>query len=149
MDFYFSSGMPIERHFDNLGRWPAYEVTHHRTIRKTILRAVKLTSILLSIVCLHVSANTTAQKLSLSIRNGSPQSLFATIEQKIGSTVFYNAMDLKSARPITIDIKDASMEEVLQTSLKAQALTYFIQEKTMFIRKEVAKPREFRQERNF
>jgi hypothetical protein len=44
--------------------------------------------------------------------------------------------DLKSTRPITIDMKDASMEEILQMSLKSQALTYFIQEKNMFIKKE-------------
>jgi hypothetical protein len=95
MDFYFASRMPIERHSNNLGRWVPFEATRHRTTRKTILRAVKLTSILLFIACLQVSANSTAQKLSLSIKNGSLKSLFATIEQKIGFTVFYNAMDLK------------------------------------------------------
>jgi TonB-dependent starch-binding outer membrane protein SusC len=73
--------------------------------------------------------------LSLSIKNGSLESLFATIEQKTGFTVFYNAMDLKNSKPITIDVKDASVEEVLQLSLKGQALTYFVQEHTIFIKK--------------
>jgi hypothetical protein len=65
MDFYFSGGMPIERHFDNLERWVACEAARHRTTRKTTLRAVRLTGISLSITCLQVSANSTAQKLSL------------------------------------------------------------------------------------
>lgn len=107
---------------------------------KIVLRTVKLTAFFIMLACLQVSAgSTTAQKLSLSIRNGSLESLFATIEHKTGFTVFYNAMDVKSAKPITIDVKDASVEEVLQLSLKGQALTYFIQEHTIFIKKEVAK----------
>ena len=73
-------------------------------------------------------------KLTTSIKNRSLENLFAVIEQKTGFTVFYNALALKTARPIIIDVKDASVEEVLQLSLKGQALTYFIQEKTIFIK---------------
>ena len=105
---------------------------------KIVLRTVKLTAFFIMLACLQVSAGTTtAQKLSLSIRNGSLESLFATIEQKTGFSVFYNAVDIQHSKPVTIDVKDASVEEVLQLSLKGQALTYFIQEKTIFIKKEV------------
>ena len=105
---------------------------------KIVLRTVKLTAFFIMLTCLQVSAGTTtAQKLSLSIRNGSLESLFATIEQKTGFSVFYNAVDIQHSKPVTIDVKDASVEEVLQLSLKGQALTYFIQEKTIFIKKEV------------
>lgn len=107
---------------------------------KIVLRTVKLTAFFIMLACLQVSAGTTtAQKLSLSIRNGSLESLFATIEQKTGFSVFYNAVDIQHSKPVTIDVKDASVEEVLQLSLKGQALTYFIQEKTIFIKKELPK----------
>jgi TonB-dependent starch-binding outer membrane protein SusC len=119
--------------------WPTQPAARFRTNRKTIFRALKLTSILLFIACLQVSAHTTAQKLSITVKNGSLESLFTTIEQKTGFTVFYNVSDLQHAKPVTIDVKDASVEEVLQLSLKNQALTYFIQEKTIFIKKEVSK----------
>jgi TonB-dependent starch-binding outer membrane protein SusC len=106
---------------------------------KILLRTVKLTAFFILLACLHLSAKTTAQKLSISLKNGSLESLFATIEQKTGFSVFYNAIDLQHSKPVTIDVKDASVEEVLQLSLKGQALTYFIQEKTIFIKKEVAR----------
>ena len=106
---------------------------------KIVFRTVKLTAFFILLACLHLSARTTAQKLSLSIKNGSLESLFAAIEQKSGFSVFYNVVDLQHSKPVTIDVKDASVEEVLQMSLKGQALTYFIQEKTIFIKKEVAK----------
>lgn len=109
------------------------------TTIKILLRTVKLTAFFILLACLHLSAKTTAQKLSISLKNGSLESLFATIEQKTGFSVFYNAVDIQHSKPVTIDVKDASVEEVLQLSLKGQALTYFIQEKTIFIKKEVAR----------
>jgi TonB-dependent starch-binding outer membrane protein SusC len=109
------------------------------TTIKILLRTVKLTAFFILLACLHLSAKTTAQKLSISLKNGSLESLFATIEQKTGFSVFYNAVDIQHSKPVTIDVKDASVEEVLQLSLKGQALTYLIQEKTIFIKKEVAR----------
>jgi TonB-linked SusC/RagA family outer membrane protein len=139
MHFCFAGSPFHGRNADNQGFGFVREANRHRTNHKTVLRAVKLTSVLLFIICLHVSAHTTAQKLTISLKNGSLESLFATLEQSTGFTVFYNAMDLKSARPITIEVKDASIEEVLQLSLKGQALTYFIQERTIFIKRETSK----------
>ena len=110
---------------------------HPKRLLKFLLRTVKLTAFFILLACLHLSAKTTAQKLSISLKNGSLESLFATIEQKTGFSVFYNAVDIQHSKPVTIDVKDASVEEVLQLSLKGQALTYFIQEKTIFIKKEV------------
>jgi hypothetical protein len=48
------------------------------------------------------------------------ESLFAGIERKTNFTVFYNTMDVTSAKPISIDMKDASVDEVLRLSLKGQ-----------------------------
>src|SRR5580704_1539721 len=113
----------------------------HRTGRygKIILKAVKLTSLLIMAACLQVSAGTNAQRLSISLKNGTLQKLFAEIEQQSGFSVFYNVGDLKNAKPVNIEVKDVTVEEILKLGLKNQALTYFIQEHTIFIKKVVAK----------
>ena len=138
MHFCFAGRLSFGKNADNQQFGVAREVTRHRTNRKTILLAVKLTSIFLFFACLQVSANTNAQKLTISFKDGSLERLFAVIEQKTGFTVFYNAIDIKNSKPVTIDVKEASVEEVLQLSLKGQALTYFIQEHTIFIKKKAA-----------
>jgi TonB-linked SusC/RagA family outer membrane protein len=113
--------------------------TLSRANSKIILKTVKLTSLLILAACLQVSAASNAQKLSISIKNGTLQKLFSEIEQQTGFSVFYNVGDLKYAKPVTIEAKDVTVEEILKLGLKNQALTYFIQEHTIFIKKEVVK----------
>lgn len=100
------------------------------------IRAVKLTGILILIACLQVSAKTSAQRLSISLKNGSLKELFGEIEKKTNYTFFYDVGILKDAKPVTVEVKDASVEEILAGSLKEQALDFSIENRTIFIKKE-------------
>jgi TonB-linked SusC/RagA family outer membrane protein len=101
---------------------------------------VKLTGILLVAAFLQVSAGSVAQRLSISVRNGSLEKIFAEIEKKTNYVFFYDASLLQKTKPVTVEMKDASVEEVLHISLKGQGLDFSIQDRTIFLKREAEKP---------
>jgi TonB-linked SusC/RagA family outer membrane protein len=104
---------------------------------KTLFLAVRITVLLIITACLQVSAKTTtAQRVSISLHNGSLEKLFSEIEKKTNYVFFYDVAILKNTRPVTVEVKDASVEEVLQTSLKGQSLEYEIKDRTIFLKKD-------------
>jgi len=115
-------------------------LTQDRQAGKTLFRVAKLTGLLLVAAFLHVSAKTAAQRLSISVRNGSVEKIFAEIEKKTNYVFFYDASLLQKTRPVTVDMKDASVEEVLHVTLKGQGLDFAIQDRTIFVKREVDKP---------
>jgi TonB-linked SusC/RagA family outer membrane protein len=107
-----------------------------RAYGKTLLLAVRLTALLIITACLQVSAKTTtAQRVSISLHNGSLERLFTEIEKKTNYVFFYDVAILKNTKAVTVEVKDASVEDILQTSLKGQALDYSIHDRTIFVKK--------------
>jgi len=97
---------------------------------KTLL-AMKLTLILLIAACLQVNAGGGyAQKITLSQKNVSLAKLFHEIRDQSGYLFLYNDKQL-DGKEVTINVKGASIEEVLEQSFKDQSLTYAIIEKTI------------------
>ncbi len=106
-------------------------------ISKTIVRAVKLTAIILIIGFMQVSARTNAQqKISISLKSAPLEKVFAEIEKRSGYTVFYNAEVLKYSGLVTIDMKDVTVDDILRYCLKGLPLEFSIQDKTIFIKHE-------------
>ncbi|HVU95476.1 MAG TPA: SusC/RagA family TonB-linked outer membrane protein [Puia sp.] len=101
---------------------------------------MKLTGILLVAAFLQVSAGSVAQRLSINVRNGSLEKIFAEIEKKTNYVFFYDASLLQKTKPVTVEMKDASVEDVLRITLKGQGLDFAIQDRTIFVKREVEKP---------
>eukprot|EP01132_Coremiostelium_polycephalum_P018199 gene18199-21719_t len=97
---------------------------------------MKLTIVVLIIGCLQVSAKGYGQKITLSKQNSSFSSLFEHIKKQTGYSFFYNNKSFKAAGKISIDLKDAGMEEALTVILKGQPFTYIIIDKTVVIKKQ-------------
>ena len=106
---------------------------------KNLIHAVKLTAIFILIACLQVSARTNAQRLSISLKNSSLEKLFSEIEQKTSYVFIYDAAILKGTRPVTVEVRDAAVEDILRASFKGQALDFSIRDKTIFVKKEEVK----------
>jgi len=106
-------------------------------INKTVLRAVKLTAFLLLLGFLHLSARTIAQqRISITMKSAPLEKVFTEIEKQSGYTVFYNVEVLKTAGAITLDMKDATIEDVMHQCLKGLPLEFTVQDKTIFVKKE-------------
>jgi len=106
----------------------------HRNISKT-LKAMQLTGILLLTLCLHVSARTVSQTVTLSGRNIPVQKVFEEIKKQTQYSVFYEKGLLEGARPITVDAKNMPLTNFLESALEGQPFSFYIENETIFIKK--------------
>jgi TonB-linked SusC/RagA family outer membrane protein len=111
----------------------------HCTIPKRsplqLLRVMKLTVIIIVVVCVHVSAHSYSQTISFSGKNVPLQSIFASIEKQTGLSFFFNYALIKDTKPVTLEVRDAPMEKVLTDILREQGLDFYRTGKTIFILK--------------
>src|SRR5690606_10826423 len=103
-------------------------------LTKGILMRIKLTLFLLTAFFWQVSATTYAQKITLKVTHAPLSQVIEAIRAQSGYDFLYNNKLLKNTRPITIDVKDASVEEVLKLSFDRQPLTYKIENKAVLIK---------------
>lgn len=109
------------------------QLQYHRNFKKSIFRAMKLTVVIFFMACLTASAVGKAQNITFSGRNVTLKTIFTEIKKQTDYTVFYNYNILVDAKKVTINVKDASVEEVLNAALKDQQLTYVIEDKMIGI----------------
>src|SRR5665213_1480989 len=93
---------------------PVYRKISHRTNRKQIFLAMKMTTILLFFACLTASAGGIAQKVTLSQKNVKLEKVFREIRKQTGYVFFYDASVLQETSPVNIHVKDASVEKALE-----------------------------------
>ncbi|MDB5090234.1 MAG: TonB-linked outer membrane protein SusC/RagA family, partial [Mucilaginibacter sp.] len=74
---------------------------------------MKLTTLMLFLAFMQVSASTLAQKVTLSERNASLTTIFEQIRNQTGYDFAYTTSTIKAARLVTIDVKNADLKEVL------------------------------------
>ncbi len=99
------------------------------------LLIVKLTAIILLSACLTASANGYSQKVSLSGKNVPLEKIFSAIETQTNYVFFYNYGLLNEAKPVNIEVKNASLDDVLKFLFKDQPLDFVIKQQTIFITK--------------
>jgi TonB-dependent SusC/RagA subfamily outer membrane receptor len=104
-----------------------------RYFKKTFL-VMKLTAIFLFAACLQVSAAGYSQKVTLSQTSISLKKIFKEIENQTGYHFFYRDKLLRQAENVSINIKGASVKEVLNECLKEQSLSYTILDKIIVIK---------------
>lgn len=84
---------------------------------------------------LQVSAKGYSQNISISGKDISIRKVFDEIKNQAGYVFFYDEALLRKARPVTIDVKNAPVETVLNATFKDQPLTWTIENKTITIYK--------------
>lgn len=95
---------------------------------------MQLTTILLLAACLHVSAAAVSQTVTFSGRNVPLEKVFNEVKKQTGYLVAYNEQLLKQAKPVTISVKNESVEHFIQKVLLNQPFEYAIEASTIFIR---------------
>jgi len=102
---------------------------------------MKLTIVLLTAACLQVSARSFSQNVTLAEKNASLTKVFAKIKKQAGFAFWYEDKLMERARPVNIDVKNESVEHVLQICFKDQLLTYKIVGKTVVIKEKEEVPK--------
>src|SRR3990170_6342952 len=106
---------------------------------KTI-RIMKLTTVFIIAACLQVTAKGHSQKVTLKANNIPLVKVFEEIRKQTGYQFFYADEMLVSAKKVSVNIKNGSIEEVLDFCFKNQQLSYTISENTIIIKKKIIVP---------
>ncbi|SEM84924.1 TonB-linked outer membrane protein, SusC/RagA family [Mucilaginibacter gossypiicola] len=99
---------------------------------------MKLSIILLVATILQASASGYAQKITLSEKNAPLEKVLKKIGEQSGYDFFYNSKVIKDANPVSINVLNTELEDVLKLTFKGQPFIYNIDDKTIII-----KPRPF------
>ncbi|HEY1062664.1 MAG TPA: SusC/RagA family TonB-linked outer membrane protein, partial [Daejeonella sp.] len=96
---------------------------------------MKLTAAVLLIACLQVSASGFAQKITISRHNAPVEQVLKEIKKQTGYLFFYNQEWIKQVKAVDIDVKQASIDEVLKICFYNQPVNYSIVDKTIILSK--------------
>ncbi|WP_298715308.1 SusC/RagA family TonB-linked outer membrane protein [uncultured Chitinophaga sp.] len=94
---------------------------------------MKLTSILLLAICLHVSASTFSQSVTFSGREVPMKKVFATIKKQTGYVVWGKSELLQQAGAVSASVQNMPLLSFLDLILKDQPLQYKIADNTIFL----------------
>jgi len=97
-----------------------------------ILLKLKLTLIILTTLILQSSASSFAQ-ITLNEKSASLESILHKIRKQSGYDFFYSNFMLKNTKPVSINVKNIGVDEVLKITFKDQPLTYSIDQKTIVL----------------
>jgi len=117
-------------HFKALCHWPETA----RPFLTKIMRIMKLSAILLFVCCMQVSATTYSQKVNLHVKKGALKEVFTAIRLQTGYSFFYNAVLLKQAKPVDLDLTNVDIREAMDKALFDQPLSYSIDDSTIIIK---------------
>jgi len=94
---------------------------------------MKLTSLLLVVGFLHLSAALRSQTISLNIRNQPIGKVFEAIEKQTHLTIVYNDRFVNPSIPISIQLTNRPLTQALESLLKPVSLTYHMTKNTIVI----------------
>ena len=97
------------------------------------LRIMKLTAIIMLAALMQVSARGDAQMVSINVKNAPLTKVFSLIENQTDYVFFFDATLMKETKPVTLSVKNGTIESILKESLKDQPVDYLIENKTITI----------------
>ncbi len=101
---------------------------------------MRLTTILLLVTFMQVSASTFAQKVTLNHSDSHLKSVLKELKAQTGYNFLYTERQLKNAKPVSIQVRNTELGQVLQQLFADQPLSYELDSRTIVIR-EKSSPR--------
>lgn len=102
-----------------------------------ILLPMKLTFILLVVLILNVRAESFSQKVTYRGENVPIEKVLSTIKKQTGYGFFFQKELISLAKPVTIDVVEEDLSNVLQAIFKDQPLEFSIKSKTILVSKKI------------
>ena len=97
-----------------------------KNLSTKIVTVMKLTTFLLLVACLQISAKGVSQQISISEKKAPLKKVLRQVARQAGISIVYDETLLATANPVTIDIKNASVQEALEICLDNQPFDYSI-----------------------
>ncbi len=98
-------------------------------------RVIRITAALVLFLSLQAAAAAFAQKITLSEDKAPLREIFRQIKAQAGYNFLFNTQMLADALPVTVHVKDASIEAVLDKCFEGQPLTYTINQNTIVVQR--------------
>jgi TonB-linked SusC/RagA family outer membrane protein len=99
-----------------------------------ILLVMKLIIILLTTLIFQVSASSFAQKITLNKKNARLNSIIKDIRTQSGYDFIYNLNLIKGANPVSINVQNADLKDVLELCFENQPFTYVLADKAVIVK---------------
>lgn len=99
---------------------------------------MKLTSLLVFACLMQVSAAIYGQQITIKERNGSLEKILREIRKQSGYDIIYELSLLDQAKPVDIDVQNATLADALAKCFASQPLTFSIQGKTVTVTRKEA-----------
>jgi type II secretory pathway component GspD/PulD (secretin) len=96
--------------------------------RAKLLLVMKITTFILLISGMAVSASSLAQKITLNEKKVSLEQVLKKIRLQSGYDFIYSDEMLDKTVPVSVSLKDASLDDALKASLKNQPLRFEIED---------------------
>lgn len=103
---------------------------------------MKLTSILVVALTLQVSAAVSSQNVTFSGKNVAIKKVLSVIKSQTNYVFFYDVAILKNVKPISLNVVNTPIENVLEQVLVNQPITWIIEGKTISLVSKVEKIKE-------
>lgn len=99
-----------------------------------LLLAMKMTAFFLLVGLLHVSGKAVSQKINLTAGNMPLEKVLHNIKRQTGYLFLYDDKQINRLQPVSVDLKDASLQQALDACLKGLNLSYRIVERNVIIK---------------
>jgi TonB-linked SusC/RagA family outer membrane protein len=98
---------------------------------------MKMTMLIMTMCFIQVSAATMAQKINLDKKNVPLKLIFTELAKQSGYDFLVDAKTLEKSKPVTVNLRNVSLEEALEVCFKDQPLAYTIEDKSVVIKEKV------------
>jgi TonB-linked SusC/RagA family outer membrane protein len=102
-----------------------------------LLKVMKLTIILLIIALTQVSASVFSQNISLNEKKSSLEKVLKSIKKQTGYLVLYQDQVMQKANPVTLQVKNVTLQQALDECFSNQPLSYQILENTIIVKTKI------------
>lgn len=101
--------------------------------RLKCILTMKLLILFTIITCLQASARSYGQTVSLSLQNAPLEKAFKEIKRQTGYSFVYTRAQLKNTIPITYQVANGSLKDVLEQCFRNQPLSFVIEDKYIVV----------------
>ncbi len=98
-----------------------------------LLRMMKLTAFFMLAACLHVTATSFGQHITLHLQNVPVEKALQEIKRQSGALFLYNSSELKKLGKVTLSMDNGSIDEALSRVLKSSGFTYKKEDGTIIL----------------
>ncbi|MFN0293599.1 SusC/RagA family TonB-linked outer membrane protein [Pedobacter helvus] len=124
------------KHHSPLFRWKWLLVAGCKPIAKLKLpKSVSVALMLLLLTCFKVTATVNAQSVNLTLKDASLETVFNEIKKQTGFSFWYDKEEIDKTSKISVSIKNASIQQVLEQCLKGLPYSFEIFDKTVVIKR--------------